>query len=88
MDVGPKLSTFLQDAERFNLQTTHIAARAPLQIYAYGLLFAPSESIVKKIFSKEIPRQIHKHPVMNKTWSANRQTLEGHSDVLRLMGTL
>ncbi|CAG7921995.1 unnamed protein product [Penicillium olsonii] len=80
---GSKLPRFLEDAERFNFYTTHVARTAPLQLYSYGLVFAPSESIVKqKFLKKEIAPHIKSFPVVDKTWGANRQTLDGHEDII------
>ncbi|KAI9035476.1 NACHT and WD40 domain protein [Aspergillus affinis] len=72
-------SEFLTDAHRFILQNIQMANGAPLQLYASGLVFTPTSSLVRQIFGKQYSPWIRALPRMHKSWGANRQTLEGHS---------
>ena len=56
------LSAFLQDARRLVLKTRHIADTAPLQLYSSGLIFAPTKSIIRQTFEKNIPDWINRLP--------------------------
>ncbi|KAL2816634.1 Quino protein amine dehydrogenase [Aspergillus cavernicola] len=77
-DKDSKLSEFLYDAWRFLLKYRHIADTAPLQLYSSGLIFAPANSVIRKTFESELSawKQL---PKVEKTWSGELQTLEGHS---------
>ncbi|THC87732.1 hypothetical protein EYZ11_012821 [Aspergillus tanneri] len=75
-----ELSDFLQDAKRFVLKNRQIAHVAPLQIYCSGLVFAPRKSIIRRESEKELPQWICRFPDVEDIWSAELQTLEGHSD--------
>jgi WD40 repeat protein len=70
----------LDDAKRFILRNRYIADIAPLQIYVSGLLFAPQNALIRRIFDREIPSWIHHWPTVEETWGPDLQTLEGHSD--------
>ncbi|KAJ5730165.1 vegetative incompatibility protein HET-E-1 [Penicillium malachiteum] len=74
---------FLQDVKRFTLQNSYIAGIAPLQLYYSGLAFAPVQSVIRKIFVREKPKQIETLPVAMEYWNSNLQTLEGDSDRVR-----
>ncbi|KAI2822883.1 hypothetical protein CBS115989_1913 [Aspergillus niger] len=47
----PLLSGFLYDAHRFILKNLGIAEKAPLQLYASALVFAPQKSLIRNIFA-------------------------------------
>ncbi|KAJ5687581.1 hypothetical protein N7536_010200 [Penicillium majusculum] len=66
-----ELSEYLQDARRFALRNTAIANEAPLQLYCSGLLFAPKNSIIRKAFTKYLPKWISKAPDVEANWSAD-----------------
>ncbi|KAJ6023890.1 hypothetical protein N7540_004687 [Penicillium herquei] len=82
-DKGTQLTDLLNDARRFILQNMQIAEVAPLQLYCAGLIFAPLESIIRRENSAEIPDWMIKLPKVENQWSAEQQTLEGHSDWVR-----
>ncbi|PWY66380.1 putative WD-repeat protein [Aspergillus sclerotioniger CBS 115572] len=82
-NIDAELWDFLYDARRFTLQYAYMAGIAPLQLYSSGLVFAPVQSIIKKTFLGEIPKQMQKLPVVEDSWSPNLQTLEGHSDYIK-----
>lgn len=73
------MSDFLHDAERFILKNRQIADVAPLQLYCAGLIFAPRASIVRTEFQMELPPWVCQLPHVQERWSAELQTLEGHS---------
>ncbi|KKP07235.1 hypothetical protein THAR02_00665 [Trichoderma harzianum] len=78
MKSNKLLSEFLDDASRILQSNLHIIASSPLQIYSSVLLFAPSESIVKNLFKKNIPKWISLEPKVERSWSQCIKTLEGH----------
>ncbi|KAJ5993115.1 hypothetical protein N7451_008839 [Penicillium sp. IBT 35674x] len=79
-DQSSAMVDFVQDAKRFILKNRQIADEAPLQIYCAGLLFAPQRSIIRKRFEAELPTWICQLPLVEEEWSAELQTLQGHSD--------
>ncbi|OJJ98902.1 hypothetical protein ASPACDRAFT_121692 [Aspergillus aculeatus ATCC 16872] len=77
--VGPELSDFLYDAGRFTRQNSYMAGIAPLQLYRAGLIFAPTNSIIKQIFYSKVKDQLAVKIAVESSWSPSLQTLEGHS---------
>ncbi|RAK75400.1 putative WD-repeat protein [Aspergillus fijiensis CBS 313.89] len=77
-----ELAGFLYDAERFIRQNSYIAGIAPLQLYRAGLVFAPTKSVIKKIFYDKNMHQLIDLTAVEDSWSSNLQTLEGHSKVV------
>lgn len=53
---------FVRDARRFAVSFRSVYEKAPLQIYASALLFAPQESIIRREFEEEIPAWISQKP--------------------------
>ncbi|KAE8362697.1 WD40 repeat-like protein [Aspergillus caelatus] len=78
-DFSTELLLFLDDAKRFVLKNSYICNNYPLQLYCSGLAFVPTCSIIRKVF-QESQRWIHILPQIERLWSAEMQTLEGHSD--------
>ncbi|KAB8237118.1 uncharacterized protein BDW43DRAFT_297519 [Aspergillus alliaceus] len=78
----PEILKFLYDAWRFALKNQQIANTASLQLYSSGLMFTPKTSAIRKSFESEFLtwRQL---PKVEKTWSGELQTLEGHSGLVR-----
>ncbi|KAK4170971.1 hypothetical protein QBC36DRAFT_250422 [Triangularia setosa] len=74
-----RLTAIVRDAHRFALSYGMIIKKAPLQAYTSALVFAPTNSMIKKIF-KEEPDWISTIPVVEAEWSACTQTLEGHGE--------
>ncbi|KAI8713795.1 NACHT domain-containing protein [Fusarium sp. LHS14.1] len=77
---GAEISSFLRDAARFIARSDNIIDKYPLQIYASGLVFAPSESIVRTAFWKFRPGWITQLPVVPKSWDASIRVIETSSD--------
>ena len=82
----PKHSHYF-DAKRFILKYRQIVEKAPLQVYASGLLFAPRKSIIRRTFEDlELPdhmSRLSRFPKLIRVqdyWGTDLQSLEGHSD--------
>ncbi|KGO54821.1 hypothetical protein PEX2_090740 [Penicillium expansum] len=78
-DETSDLSNFLHDGKRFILKYCQIADEAPLQIYCAGLVFSPLTAIIRMEFMPDLPSWICQLPQVSEKWSAELQTLEGHS---------
>ncbi|KAL4744525.1 WD40-repeat-containing domain protein [Aspergillus terricola var. indicus] len=74
------IAKFLHNAKRFVLKNHQIADEAPLQIYCAGLVFAPRTAIIRTEFKEDFPDWVCQLPHVNEEWSAELQTLEGHSE--------
>ncbi|KAJ6020943.1 hypothetical protein N7540_006447 [Penicillium herquei] len=74
-----ELSLFLFDAKRFILRNIFMAETAPLQLYCSGLIFSPRQSIVRKHFEETLLEKLHVMPCVEKSWSADLQTIQGCS---------
>ncbi|KAL4778102.1 hypothetical protein BJX76DRAFT_162903 [Aspergillus varians] len=77
--TNTEFSEFLHDARRFILQNVYMCNAFPLQLYCSGLAFSPMCSVTRKLFQKS-QRRLHILPQVESSWSAELQTLEGHSD--------
>ncbi|EHA26671.1 hypothetical protein ASPNIDRAFT_205842 [Aspergillus niger ATCC 1015] len=75
----PLLSGFLYDAHRFILKNLGIAEKAPLQLYASALVFAPQKSLIRNIFARYIPPTISRLPNVGLEWGPGLQSYEGHN---------
>ncbi|KAL2845461.1 hypothetical protein BJY01DRAFT_247722 [Aspergillus pseudoustus] len=81
-DEHTALSELMHDARRFILKNRQIAELAPLQLYSSALMFCPTSSIIRRLFKRElsITAQL---PEVEESWSAELQTLEGHTDYVQ-----
>ncbi|CAI6080417.1 unnamed protein product [Clonostachys chloroleuca] len=77
-NVGEEVSEFLHDANRFLRHSFTAINQTPLQLYASALLFAPTHSIVRKLFEDDISWVIHK-PTVEEDWSPCLQTMDHQS---------
>ncbi|KAL4820332.1 WD domain protein [Aspergillus spinulosporus] len=75
----------LQDAKRSVMKNIHIANIAPLQLYASGLIFAPTMVTARGRFGRELPDWLSRGPKVEDDWGPELQTLEGHSDSVQSM---
>jgi hypothetical protein len=73
---------FLSDANRFILANRSILDMAPLQVYSSALVFTPKRSVIKEKFKERIPKCLQQLLEVQESWSANIQTLEGHSNAV------
>ena len=73
----------MQDARRFILEFRFVIEIAPLQLYNSAPVFSPDKSIVKCLFSDQMPRCIESVPKVEKNWTSSIQALEGHSERVR-----
>ncbi|KAL6230308.1 hypothetical protein BDW75DRAFT_74574 [Aspergillus navahoensis] len=78
--TDPAVVAFLYDARRYILRNLSLASTTPLQLYRSGLVFSPVQSVVRNLYSKEIPNWIRPLPQVEVTWNSSLQTLTGHSD--------
>ncbi|KAM6506766.1 hypothetical protein FALCPG4_018595 [Fusarium falciforme] len=78
----PNLSGFVADAVRFAEMNFSVIDEAPLQIYSSALVFAPTKSVVRRTFEREIPRWLSRLPLVKEYWDACLSTLEGHTDLV------
>ncbi|KAI9777756.1 MAG: hypothetical protein M1839_008551 [Geoglossum umbratile] len=81
-DNHMELYALVCDARRFILSHRLVIEMAPLQVYNSALVFSPVKSIIRDIFSDQIPTWIKSLPMAEKIWSPSLQTLEGHSDLV------
>ncbi|KAL4813887.1 hypothetical protein BDW67DRAFT_192637 [Aspergillus spinulosporus] len=75
----PEILEFFYDTWRFVLKNRQIIDIAPLQIYSSGLMLCPSNSVIGRT-SKDELLGWYRVPRVEEAWSAELQTLEGHSD--------
>ncbi|KAJ5998597.1 hypothetical protein N7451_006407 [Penicillium sp. IBT 35674x] len=80
-----ELASFLYDAKRFLFKNFQILVTAPLQVYYSGLIFSPMESIIRKCFEAELHKDIPTLSQVERTWSAELQTLETYTGVVKSM---
>ncbi|KAL7933645.1 hypothetical protein V8C35DRAFT_303492 [Trichoderma chlorosporum] len=71
-----EMTKLLQDADRFILSFRPAIRDAPLQIYNSGLVFSPTNSIIRNIFESSRPAFIKQMPQVESGWSSCVQTLE------------
>ncbi|KKF92248.1 Vegetative incompatibility protein HET-E-1 [Ceratocystis platani] len=77
------LHEIVKDAYRFLLSNAGVIEIAPLQVYNSALIFSPSNSLIKQLFSHEEPGWIKVKPRVEENWDAHLQTLEGHGAYVR-----
>ncbi|KAI0570382.1 vegetative incompatibility protein HET-E-1 [Pyrenophora tritici-repentis] len=75
-----RLAQLVEDAWRFIMYHKGAIESYPLQTYASALLFSPTSSLIRQLFSHEEPKGISIRPALSDGWSACLQTLEGHSN--------
>lgn len=64
---------------RFVLDCCSTIDAWPLQVYYSAIIFAPEESIVRKIYSSQFPAWLLLGPRVDQNWDTCLQT-QGHSD--------
>lgn len=79
-----RLVPIVYDAKRFILSHSSMVEEAPLQVYSSAIIFSPMNSIIRKLYSHEVPTWISKLPVMPRNWSPYLQTLS-HSTELETL---
>ncbi|KAL6410694.1 NWD1 protein [Ilyonectria robusta] len=77
--AGSELNCIIEDARRFVLSHRAMIEIAPLQVYASGLIFSPTDSLVRNMFKKEEPEWLKLKPIMKRNWDTCIQTLESRS---------
>ena len=79
---SPNLFELVHDAKMFVLYSRSAIERAPLQVYASSLIFAPKRSILRRQFKSLIPGWIKQRHETKEAWSTTLQTLEGHTGMV------
>jgi uncharacterized protein YjiK len=69
----------LIDAKWFVLYNRLVIEQVPLQLYCSALVFTPANSVVRRQFEDCIPGWIQQKLKTQAYWSADMQTLEGHT---------
>ncbi|KAL2884580.1 Vegetative incompatibility protein HET-E-1 [Ceratocystis lukuohia] len=77
-NASKHLQEIVKDAYRFLLLNARVIEIAPLQVYSSALIFSPSNSLIKQIFSHEELDWMKVKPRVEENWDACLQTLEGH----------
>ncbi|KAF5687077.1 heterokaryon incompatibility protein het-E-1 [Fusarium denticulatum] len=80
--VDAKLIDFLDDAIRFVDTDTEVINQAPLQIYHSVLVFAPTNSIVRKTFVAEIPAYLRRVTGRRTDWDPCLRSFENSAPTL------
>ncbi|KAL2887982.1 Vegetative incompatibility protein HET-E-1 [Ceratocystis lukuohia] len=80
--ASKNLQDTVKDARRFLLSYTGVIEIAPLQVYASALIFSPTNSLIRRLFSHEEPSWVEPKPRVEANWDACLQTLEGHSSAV------
>ena len=73
------MSSFVHDALRFAMWSGAGIQEAPLQVYYGALVFAPTQSIVRHQFRREMPERVQVKSGLDQDWGPLLQTLEGHT---------
>jgi hypothetical protein len=81
-DKQNELYAMVYDARRFMLHHKTVIEVAPLQVYDSALIFSPATSVVRNLFSDQLPTWIKCLPMVENCWSHSLQSLEGHSDAV------
>ena len=76
------MSSFVHDALRFAMWSGAGIQEAPLQVYYGALVFAPTQSIVRHQFRREMPERVQVKSGLDQDWGPLLQTLEGHTSAV------
>ncbi|KAL2890623.1 Vegetative incompatibility protein HET-E-1 [Ceratocystis lukuohia] len=76
------LRDLVHDAHRFFLFCAGVIEIAPLQVYISALIFSPTNSLIRQMFSHEEPDCIELKPKVESNWDACLRTLEGHKNIV------
>ncbi|KAF2266974.1 hypothetical protein CC78DRAFT_552099 [Lojkania enalia] len=82
-EESSRVSVFLRDTRRVILSYCSIIDKLPLQVYYSTIVFAPEQSVVRKIFRNHFPAWLSLPPRVDSAWDACLSTLEGHSHSVR-----
>ncbi|KAL2850287.1 hypothetical protein BJY01DRAFT_132276 [Aspergillus pseudoustus] len=78
----PNNAALIQDTHRFLITNRAVIAEAPLQIYCSSLLFSPSNSLLKNLFSADILPWLQRPPDVPVLWPSSVSFEASHEDVL------
>ena len=76
------MRNLIRDMWRFIFAHKHIIEIAPLQLYVFALLFSPSCSLVREIYSHQMPDWVTLKTGVPKNWNARLQVLESSSGLI------
>ncbi|KAL2885615.1 Vegetative incompatibility protein HET-E-1 [Ceratocystis lukuohia] len=76
------LQRIVKDAQLFLLSFGGVIEIAPLQVYVSALIFSPTNSLTRQIYSHEEPDWIDPKPRVEEDWVVCLRTLEGHSSAV------
>ncbi|TFB03806.1 hypothetical protein CCMA1212_004252 [Trichoderma ghanense] len=79
MTANRELSAFVDDALRILQANLQIIISEPRQLYSSVILFAPEESIIKKLFMGSMSMQVLLKPKVERRWNHCMQIFEGHT---------
>ena len=79
MNNNVELSAFVDDALRILQANLQVIIDEPRQLYSSAILFAPEESIIKKLFMGSMSMQVLLKPKVESRWNHCVQILEGHT---------
>ncbi|KAI1861595.1 hypothetical protein JX265_009562 [Neoarthrinium moseri] len=71
---------FITDAVRFIQSVCTTIQTAPLQLYSSALVFAPTSSVVRSIYERNIAKWILLPPRVPSAWGQAIMSLEGHTN--------
>ncbi|PHH49227.1 Vegetative incompatibility protein HET-E-1 [Ceratocystis fimbriata CBS 114723] len=79
MKASQDLRKIVKDTQRFLFYYGGVIETAPLQVYVSALIFSPTNSLTRQIYSHEEPDWIEPKPRVQENWDVCLRTLEGHS---------
>ncbi len=72
------MSAIVADAKRFVFFNRHMIEEAPLQVYLSAIVFAPSGSMMRQNFVRELPGWLSQLPIVSDDWGDEFLMPEGH----------
>ncbi|KAJ1328039.1 dynein assembly factor with WDR repeat domains 1 [Microdochium nivale] len=81
--TGPGFQALVNDIYRLLQMFRPAIERRPLQTYASALIFSPSRSLIRDLFSHEAPAWVKCKTEFAGQWSACEATFEGHTNWVR-----
>lgn len=80
MKISIRIQLTKLDSHRFISWARGAIESYPLQTYASALVFAPTDSLIRKTFEYEEPDWLVTRPLVDPSWNQCIQTLYGHSN--------
>ncbi|KAH8912125.1 WD40 repeat-like protein [Coniochaeta sp. PMI_546] len=86
-DQASQLAKLARDGDRFVRFCKQAIEGNPLQLYASALIFSPSKCMIRELFKQEEPHWITTQPLVEDSWNACTQTLEGHGNLVMCLAS-